>query len=56
MDAGEIPHRHVDLAARLCCAIVGEGALAIAQSDSPEETKDQIVFVLARLFAGLRIA
>lgn len=56
MDAGEIPHQPVDLAARLCCAIVGEGALAIAQSDSPEETKDQIVFVLARLFAGLRIA
>jgi AcrR family transcriptional regulator len=55
MDAGEIPRQPVDLAARLCCATVGEGALAIAQSDSPEETKDQIVLVLARMFAGLRI-
>lgn len=55
MDAGEIPHQPVDLAARLCCATVGEGALAIAQSDNPEETKDQIVLVLARMFAGLRI-
>jgi AcrR family transcriptional regulator len=55
MDAGEIPRQPVDLAARLCCATVGEGALAIAQSDNPEETKDQIVLVLARMFAGLRI-
>jgi AcrR family transcriptional regulator len=55
MDAGEIPHQPVDLAARLCCATVGEGALAIAQSDSPQETKNQILFVLARMFAGLRI-
>jgi AcrR family transcriptional regulator len=55
MDAGEIPHQPVDLAARLCCATVGEGALAIAQSDTPDETKTQILFVLARMFAGLRI-
>jgi hypothetical protein len=55
MDAGEIPRQPVDLAARLCCATVGEGALAIAQSDNPDETKTQILFVLARMFAGLRI-
>jgi AcrR family transcriptional regulator len=55
MDAGEIPRQPIDLAARLCCATVGEGALAIAQSSSPEETKSQVLFVLARMFAGLRL-
>jgi AcrR family transcriptional regulator len=56
MDAGEIPRQPIDLAARLCCATVGEGALAIAQSGSPDEMKSQVLFVLIRMFAGMRRA
>lgn len=55
MDAGEIavqPRRDL---ARLCCAVVGEAVLLLAESDDPSATKTQVLKSLGDMFGGLRI-
>jgi AcrR family transcriptional regulator len=54
MDKGALPRYPVDLLARLCCAVIGEGALAIAGTADPHETRQQTLAILTKLMSGLR--
>lgn len=54
VDAGAIQTQSIDLLARLCRALIGEAAFAIAQSDDPEATKAEALNTLGRMLGGLR--
>jgi AcrR family transcriptional regulator len=56
MDQGVLPRYPVDLLARLCCAMIGEGARTIVGADDPEQTRQHTLDILTRLLSGLRLA
>lgn len=55
IERGEITPQPIELLARLCRALIGETAFAIAQSENPEETKKAGLQVLETLVGALRI-
>ncbi|WP_327097429.1 TetR family transcriptional regulator [Nocardia vinacea] len=55
MDKQVLPRYPADLLARLCCALIGEGALTIADAADPEGVRKQTLAILTKLLAGLRL-
>ena len=54
MAAGEIDRQPIDPLARLCCAVVGEAALTIADAHQPHDTHAHMLTTLSQMLSGLR--
>lgn len=53
MNQGVLRRYPVDLLARLCCAAVGEGALAITNAADPVSVRQQTIDILLGMMSGL---
>ncbi|WP_327097421.1 TetR/AcrR family transcriptional regulator [Nocardia vinacea] len=53
MNKQVLPHYPAHLLARLCCALIGEAALTIADTDT-DTTREQTLAILTKLLTGLR--
>lgn len=54
MAAGEIDRQPIEPLARLCCAVVGEAALAIADAHQPHDAHAHMLTTLAQMLSDLR--
>lgn len=55
MNKQVLPHYPADLLARLCCAVIGEGARTIADAEAPDAVREQTLAIVTKLLAGLRL-
>ncbi|MEV5840261.1 TetR/AcrR family transcriptional regulator [Nocardia sp. NPDC052112] len=54
MNKQVLPHYPAHLLARLCCTLIGEAALTIADTNTPDTTREQTLAILTKLLTGLR--